>query len=298
MSLPGRVEVLIGDERIIERVALDSDETLFTTPSRAITYRESSFLSDESVEEFPTDVDRFAIEDGPRNASIIFEYPTSEDRELTVSVERLPEVIPAVLGSVLLATDTLDPDETVIETYRFNELTLVITERRLLKHIGTAVWGQDFDAIDYDDVTGLRTEEGTVATQLVLHTAGVAERLKVPQESARAVITYLEEAICAHHGVSSIDALGGPGDDQAEEDDAAEPLLKDLEPLRMGGSRADPTERTDSFDSSEFEPPKRLHHRLEAQLAELTEAMERQQALLEQQHERLERIEEALNRDR
>jgi len=45
-------------------------------------------------------------------------------------------VLHPVLAGVLNGNGITDPGETVVKTYRFSELTLIITSDRLVKHIG------------------------------------------------------------------------------------------------------------------------------------------------------------------
>ncbi len=295
---------MLGDEEVVDHVPIDDDESLYTTPTRTIVHREGTFLRDESVEEFSNDVDRLVANEGRRKTKLTFEYGPSDTREFAVSNNTAESVLPTVLAGVLRATGTLRNDETVIQSYRFSELTVVVTTKRLFKHVGAAVWDEDYEAFSYEPVTGLRTEDGSVATRIVLEMADGTERLKVPQEAARSLREHLERAICAFHDVESIAALrarAGEGGD-VETDDA--PLSDDLEPLRAEAdgetTTAEPTdtEGAAEFDDSPFEPPEHVEDSVEEQLAELREALEHQRDLLEEHTVLLERIERALTRDR
>jgi hypothetical protein len=92
-----------------------------------------------------------------------------------------------------------------VRTFRFSELTLIVTSERLVKHVGSAVWDAEFEEFHYADLTGLDFEEGTVATAVVLVHDGRSERFKAPNESARAVRETLADAVCSFHEVDSLE---------------------------------------------------------------------------------------------
>lgn len=299
MSVPGRVQTRLGDEEVVARVPLGSDETLYTTPSRTIIHREGTFLKDESVEEFSNSVERLSLREGRRKSRLEFVYASQEDRELTVAKRSIESVLPTVLNGVLAATNVLDAPESVIQSYRFNELTVVVTNQRLLKHVGSAVWDADFESLHFEDVTGLRVEKGSVATQIVLESTAGTERLKVPRDDSRSLREHLERAICAFHDVDSIAELRATSGVEAPEEDAeANQLSDELEPLRTDFEGEEDQIADDGFDSSPFEPAANLDGDLEEQLASLRETLQRQAELLEHQTQMLERIEQALTRDR
>jgi len=127
-------------------------------------------------------------------------------------------VLHPVLAGVLSATGVTDPGESVIQTFRFSELTLVVTSERLVKHVGSAVWDEEFEEFAYADITDLDFEEGTVATAVVLTHGGRSERFKAPNESARAVRETLVDAVCAYHGVDSLEEFRVTVADQGDDD--------------------------------------------------------------------------------
>jgi hypothetical protein len=121
--------------------------------------------------------------------------------------KHLDSALHPVLAGTLNATGVTDGGETVLETFRFSELTLVITSDRLVKHIGNAVWDEEFEEYHYDGVTDLAFEEGNVATTVVLTHDGRRERFKAPNERARELRERLTGAVLSHHGVDSLAAL-------------------------------------------------------------------------------------------
>lgn len=276
MAVPARVESILDEEETIRtRVALGDDVVLYITPSRAITHRKSSLLRDESITTVSTDVERLTLEEGRRTATVTFEHGLRDPEQLSIPANRIDEALPAILEGVLLASGTLGEDERVTGTFTFNELTLVTTDHRLLKHVGRAVWATDFEAFDYDDVTGISTEEGAVATGIVLERgASGIERFKVPNSATRRVIHELEASICAYHEIDSIDELGD--DDDISTDEPPTPLLEE-----------------DAFDFGVD-----VDTSAEAPLEALREAVAYHEELLERHRELLDRLEDELTRDR
>jgi hypothetical protein len=206
MSHPDVVQSALGDESVAARVAL-GDDALFVTPTRTLLYRTDSLLSDESVEEFPHGAERIDVSSGRRKASITLDYGLDGERSFTVPAKALDRALHPVLAGTLNASGVTDPGETVKETFRFSELTLVVTSDRLVKHVGSAVWDEDFEEYHFSDVTDFAVEEGNVATTLVLTHDGRQERLKAPSDRAREVSERLTEALLAYHDADSLETL-------------------------------------------------------------------------------------------
>ena len=163
MSHPDVVQSALGDESVAARVDL-GDDALFVTPTKTLVYRADSLLSDESVGEFPHGAERISVSAGRRKATITLDYGLDGERSFTVPSKRLDSALHPVLAGTLNATGVTDAGETVTETFRFSELTLVVTSDRLVKHIGNAVWDEEFEEYHYDDVTDLTFEQGSLAT--------------------------------------------------------------------------------------------------------------------------------------
>lgn len=214
MELPALVADHLEGEPVRERVRMDGDEVV-VTPTRTLVYRSEGLLSDEAVSSFPNDVDRLDVSGG-RKTTVEFTYLDGE-RSFRVGGRYAEDVLRAVLSGVLAATGVVGPDEDVRDSYRFDDLTFVLTDDRALKHVGGAVWDEEYESYPFADVTGLSVEEGVHATGLVVEVAGRPQRVKVPAEEARLVQRALEEAVCAHHGVDSTAALAADVADPDEE---------------------------------------------------------------------------------
>ena len=205
MSLPELLAATVGDEDVVAEVPLGGDDRLAVTPTRTLVFRGDGLLSDESVDEYGHDVERIEVSTGRRKAKITLGYGLDGDETLSVPAKRVDDVLHPVLAGVLSASGVTGPGETVVRTFRFSELTLIVTSERLVKHVGSAVWDTDFEEFHYEDITGLDFEEGTVATAVVLVHDGRSERFKAPNESARAVRETLADAVCSFHGVDSLE---------------------------------------------------------------------------------------------
>lgn len=255
MDVPTLVSETLGDEDVAAHVPLKGDDGLYVTPTRTIRYAAEGLLSDESVTEFPHDAERITITERRRKATIELDYGTDGSKEFTVPLGELERAIHPVLAGVLNANAVTDPGETVIRTFRFSELTVVVTSDRLVKHIGSAIWDDEFEEIHYDEVMDIDVEEGNVSSQFVLKTDGRTERIKAPNESFRSVREAIEDAILAYHGVDSVEefqALLGE-DTEAEPDEEPADVSFESEVDPVGSVSADAGES--DTDSSTTESP-------------------------------------------
>ncbi|RKD94640.1 DUF7115 domain-containing protein [Halopiger aswanensis] len=219
MSVPGIVQSTLGDEEIAARVSLGSEDELFITSSSTLVYRSDGLLRDESVDEYPHEADRLTLSEGRRKTKFSLEYPLEGTKEFTVPSGKTDAVLHPVLAGVLNGNDITEPGETVAKTYRFSELTLIVTSERLVKHIGSAVWDEDYEEYHYEDVTNLSFEDGSVATQIVLEVDGRPQRIKAPNEEANDLRERLQRALFDYHDVGSLEELNESiGLDDAEDD--------------------------------------------------------------------------------
>ncbi|MCG1003772.1 MULTISPECIES: hypothetical protein [Halobacterium] len=329
MNVPALVQSSLGDEDVAAHVPLKGEDAVFVTPSRTLVYTADGLLSDENVEEFPHDAEGIAVSEGRRKAKLTLDYGLDGEESFSVPSGKLDDVLHPILAGVLNAADVTQPGETVKRTYRFSELTLVVTSDRVVKHIGSAVWGTDYEEIGYDSVTGIDVEDGNVSSQLVLETTTRTQRIKAPNEQFRDVRETVEEAVYAYHdasgaaefermnvdedagstteevsfggGVDPIDTSGVGEDDEEASGDGAS----------AGGEAAASTaaaetgEPADGADSDEFassgfqtaaakvEPPVDPEE-LDAELDDLEETVEELADALAEQRELAARQQEAL----
>ncbi|WP_254863643.1 DUF7115 domain-containing protein [Halovivax gelatinilyticus] len=207
MSVPAIVESSLGGAELVEQVPLGGDDELFVSSESTLLYRADGLLSDESVEEFPHDASRLSVSEGRRKARIELEYSIDGTREFKVPAGSVDTVVHPVVAGVLAGNGITNSGERVIQTFRFSELTVIVTSERLVKHIGSAVWDEDYEEFPYEDATGLTFESGSVATQVVVEVNGRQQRIKAPNEQAAVLRERLEQAVFAYHDVDSLDAL-------------------------------------------------------------------------------------------
>ncbi|SEO66148.1 hypothetical protein SAMN04487948_10439 [Halogranum amylolyticum] len=272
MSLPDLVDSRLNGESVAARVALGGEDELFVTPTRTLVYRADGLLSDESVEEYTHDAERIAVSTGRRKAKVTLDYGLDGETTFALPTKRLQEALHPVLAGVLNAAGITDPGETVKQTFQFSELTLVVTSARVVKHIGSAVWDDDYEEFHYEDVSDLSFEDGSVATSVVITTGGRQERFKAPNEESRAVRETLTNALLAYHDVESLEEFrvvaapesepqqkrdpvdfgDGPDPLSANPGDlSSEPLnaTRDAEEPQSADREGDSSPVTDEFDS-------------------------------------------------
>lgn len=234
MNVPGIVQSTLDGEEIVARVSLGGEDELFVTATKGLIYRAEGLLSDESVETFSHEADRLTLSEGRRKTRFVLEYPLEGTKEFTVPSNKAEAVLHPVLAGVLNGNGITDSGETVIQTYRFSELTVIVTSERLVKHIGEAVWDGDYEEYRYEAVTGLSFEPGSVATQIVLEVDGRPHRIKAPNDQADDVSERLKRALCAYHEVDSLDALNrkvGTEDAGTESSDPSAAFESGVDPL-------------------------------------------------------------------
>ena len=307
MDVPTLVSEALGDEQVAAHVPLKGDDALFVTSTRTLRYSDEGLLSDESVSEFPHDAERVSVSSGRRKATIGLDYGTGGYEEFSVPKSRLAATLHPVLAGILNDNDVTGPGETVTRTFRFSELTVVVTSDRLVKHIGSAVWDREFEEIPYDTVTGLAVEEGNVSSQIVLSTPERTERIKAPNESFREVRETVEDALLSYHGVDSVaefeamstetDADTVDADPEGETDEVT--FESEVDPIGESSANASPDDVAETNAETGGDPPALEENgftaatekvepaidsdELRAELDDLEAAIQRQQTLLDEQ---------------
>jgi hypothetical protein len=331
-ELPERLVEAVGDGTAIELIDIGGGDIVAVTRAATYCYRSEGLLSDETVDRFSHDIERLRTKAGRRKTTLHFESLDGE-RSLTVPGGVADEVIEAVLKGVLRTSGVVDDDETIQSLFRFSELTLVVTEYQLLKHVGSAVWNDDYEAFAYEALTDLDFEEGSVATQVILEVDGRRQRVKVPNEHAGRVRQEVQSAVFEYHDVSSLGGLRAEvreeeedeegeegsdgatdevGDGQAADSEAASmvdsgwspPADQDVTSVSGADSSADGsasesiTEAEPGADADDDDASAADVEALAGQVDELTRTVERQSELIEAQQETLETLVDELRRGR
>ncbi len=222
MSLPETVTAHLEGEEPVAEVDLGGEDRLLVTPTRTLVYRAEGLLSDETVEEFPHDAERITLSTSRRKAKLTLDYGLDGEETLAVPKGKFDEVLHPLLAGVLDANGITDAGETVKRTFRFSELTLIVTSKRVVKHIGQAVWDEEFEEYPFEHVTDLDFEPGNVATSVVLTHDGRQERFKAPNDDARAVEAAITDALLSYHDVQSVEELRAKYADENEPEAEAE----------------------------------------------------------------------------
>ncbi|MEA5408648.1 hypothetical protein VB773_14430 [Haloarculaceae archaeon H-GB2-1] len=206
-------------EEIYAGVSLGDEDALCLTPTRTLVYRGEGLLSDESVDAYPHTVERLRSSEGRRKTKFVFEYVDGE-QSLKVPSSRAEPVLEHLIEAILRTDGVIGEEESVAGAYRFSELTLIVTDERVIKRIGSAIWGgDDFEVYPYEDLTGLGFEPGSVATQVVIEVDGRPQRIKAPNDDAPLLKRTLQEAVFEYFDVHSMAEL----DEVVGADDADEP---------------------------------------------------------------------------
>jgi len=245
MNVPALVQSSLGDEDVAAHVPLKGEDAVFVTPTRTLVYTAEGLLSDESVDDYAHDAEGIVVSEGRRKASITLDYGLDGEASFSVPSGSIDDVLHPIIAGVLNAADVTQPGETVKRTYRFSELTLVVTSDRVVKHVGEAVWGPEFEEIGYDSITGLDVEDGNVSSQLVLETTSRTQRIKAPNEQFRDVRETVEDAVYAYHDAASAEEFAQMNVD--EEADTS------TEEVSFGGG-VDPIDTSTVGEDDETEP--------------------------------------------
>lgn len=231
MEIPELVERRLGDERPRSVVHLGDEDAAVFTPDRTLVYRAEGLLSDAALEVYGHDIERLSLSPGRRKTTFVLESVAGTD-ELSVRNSDAEAVLEQLLGGVLVTAGVIDGDEAVRGTYLFSDLTVVVTDARLVKHIGETVWDSDYEVFPFERVTGLDFEQGQVATQVVLWVDDRAQRIKAPNDEAPLLRRTLTRAVCEFHDVESLDQLNdrlAPEEDPAPNSSIV--LDEDISPL-------------------------------------------------------------------
>lgn len=301
MTVPEIVHERLGGEDPMARVPLGGDDEIIVTPTRSLVYRAEGLLSDEAVEEYGHDAEAVMVSEGRRKSTIRLDHGIDGNSELTVPSKRLDDVLAPVLEGVFATGEVTDGDESILEVYRLGELTVVITDARVVKHIGNAVWDLDAEVFEFDRVTGVDTEEGEVSSQIIVEVDRRPERIKTPSDDARRIREQIERALLSYHDVDSYAEFRElVGDEEGDEEPAAadDGGIEIAGEFDMGdpGTAEGGSTATESpaLDLGVTDPEPEVAD----EIAALREAIERQSELLEEHHQTIEQLIEELRRGR
>jgi len=212
MDIPDLVQRALDDEEIQAGVSLGDEDAVCLTPTRTLVYRGEGLLSDEQVSEYSHDVEQITVSEGRRKTKFTLQYIDGTN-SFTVPANRGEKVLELFLEGVLRLEEVIESRESILGVYRFSELTVIIAEGRLIKHIGEPVWNEDYEVYDFEAVTRLEFERASVATSIAISVDGRPKRIKVPNDTAPVVRQTLEKALFEYYDVASLEELNRVVDD-------------------------------------------------------------------------------------
>jgi hypothetical protein len=250
MDVPGIVRERLGDERRMTSVNIGGEDRVYVTPPRTLVYHASGLFSRESIDEYAHDARRFDVSANRREATFAFEYDDGVEA-FSIPRERIETVLPPVLAGVLRTTGHIDDEESVEESYRFGERTVVVTEAQVLTSVGEAVWDHDHDSYAYEEITDLAFDDG----DLVVVVDGRSRRIELDDDSGREAYETVEAALLAYHGVGSVDDIGRRSPERASTEES--PATGGVSPVedRTSDSTTDTAPATDTAPPTEPDDP-------------------------------------------
>lgn len=312
MAVPDLVRERLGGEKPATHVPLGGDDELWLTPTRGLVYRGEGLLSGETVEEYALEAQTLGVSEGRRKTTIRLDRGYDGSDELTVPAKHAESAIRPVVQGVLAAAGVTDDGEEVQQVFRLGELSLVVTDGRVVKHVGSALWtDEDYEEYPYERVTDLDLEHGSVSSELVIEVDGRPQRIKTPSEDAHEIRKTVEGPLLATHDVDSLASLRAKfADDEAapepDEPDEAEAAASETSAESGGlgsllelGDLDDAREelRRSSEDASDVtERPATGGDDVAAEIAALRETVERQGERIEEVGTLMERLIEELRR--
>lgn len=327
MTVPAIVRERLGEEEVTARVPLGGDDELLVTPDRTIIYRAEGLLSGESIEEYPHEAERVSVSEGRRKYTITLDHGIDGESQFTVPADRFDTAIEPILGGIFAAAGITEQNEAVNDVYRLGELTIIVTDARVIKHVGGALWDEEYEAYPFDDVTGVDVEAGNVSSQVIIEVAGRPQRIKTPSDDARRIRERIEDGVLAYHEVGSYDEFLRTV--QADADADVEEGAADTEPVDETGGGAEATQEAaveepgqqaqqepdrpeqeteadgspsgmvfgEGVGTEPVESPEGAEGELADELAALRSAVERQNDLLRRHQQSIERLVRELRQD-
>jgi hypothetical protein len=206
MEIPAPLKQRLGTEELESAVNLGDEDIICFTQTRTLLYRGEGLISDDSVEVYEHNVDRLDVSEGRRKTAFRLTY-VDDEKKFAVANSRADAVLERLLAGILTTADVIEDDEEIEGVFRFSEMALVITDKRIVKRVGAYLWEDDYEEYPYSNVTDLEFEEGSVATAIVISVDGRPQRIKAPRGDARLVRRTLTNALCTYYEVDSLDHL-------------------------------------------------------------------------------------------
>jgi len=299
MSVPDLVRDYLSGESIEAEVGLGDDDELLVTPTRTLIYRAEGLIRDATVEEYSHDAESVAVSESRRTSTIQLDHGIDGESELSVPTSHLEEILPPVLGGVLRAGGVLESGERIEDVYRLGELTLIIAEGRVIKHVGNGLWDADAEVYDFERTTGVDIERGEVSSQIIVELDGRPQRIKVPTGDAREIRERIERALLSYHDAGSYEEFerqqgetepADRSETTAVEGDASTSGIGDGITFETGAETGAGNPGPATAGTESETTPGGDTGAIAREVAELREAVERQTELIESQQRTIQQL--------
>jgi hypothetical protein len=106
---------------------------------------------------------------------------------------------PLIRGAIH-AKNTLQQGESIKKICRKGELTIVLTNMKILKHIGTSLWDIDFESFDLETISKIYVDAGGISSELIIESNNRLHRIKTTANIAQSLCdSSINELISFHN---------------------------------------------------------------------------------------------------
>ena len=201
MDIPSLLSDSIGEEeKIVSRVLVASGTHMITTTERVFIHREEGIINSEIFEEYGLNVDQISIFSDKRKARVVLNYGLEGTREFSLYAKYYDRIVDPLVRGVLKATGVVESGELIRHVYRYGQLTIVLTDKQFLKHIGVALWSRDYENFNYEDVSRVDIEKGGVSAEILIEYKGRMQRIKTDKERARLICVQARNGLALYKG--------------------------------------------------------------------------------------------------
>ena len=201
MDIPSLLSDSIKEgEKIVSRVLIASGTHMITTTERVFIHREEGIINNEIFEEYSLGVDQISVFSDRRKARIVLNYGLEGTREFSVYAKYYDRIVDPLVRGVLKATRVVQSGELIRHVYRYGQLTIVLTDKQFLKHIGVALWSRDYESYQYEDIARIDIEKGGVSAEILIEHKGRMHRIKTDKERARLICVQSRNGLALYRG--------------------------------------------------------------------------------------------------
>ena len=188
MELPDVIsDMVLDDEIILSRTLISNSVEMIVTSTRLFLYRGTSLINTESFEEYKLNVDRISISPDRKKAQITLDYGSNRTIEFQAYRKYLDMIYEPLIRGVIHANNILQQGESIKKIYRKGELTVVLTNMKILKHIGTSLWDLDFENFNLETISRIYVAEGGSSSEVIIESNNRLHRIKTTTSVAQSL---------------------------------------------------------------------------------------------------------------